>query len=175
MPGGGRGGARPPAGARHIRLLVLDVDGVLTDGGLVYGPRGEDSKRFCVHDGLAMVQAERAGLRLAVVSARASAAVTRRMAELGVAEVHQGVRDKAAALDAIAGRLGLGRAEVAAMGDDLPDLPMLRASGLPLAPANAVAEIRRAARWVSRRPGGEGAVREAIEMLLRARRAWPPR
>ena len=163
----------PRARAAHIRLLVLDVDGVLTDGRLVYGPDGETSKRFHVHDGLAMVAAARAGLELAVISGRASEAVARRMAELGIAEVHQGVGDKAAALGALLARRGLGRHEVAVMGDDLPDLPLMRQAALALAPADAVAEVRRAAHWRSRRRGGEGAVREAIEWILRARNAWP--
>jgi 3-deoxy-D-manno-octulosonate 8-phosphate phosphatase (KDO 8-P phosphatase) len=161
--------------ASRIRLLVLDVDGVLTDGGLVYGASGEETKRFHVHDGLALVSALKAGLQVAVLSSRAAAAVTRRMTELGVGEVHQGVTDKAAALDALRMRLGLTVAEVAVMGDDLPDLPAMRAAGMALAPANAVAEVKRAAHWVARRRGGDGAVREAVEMLLKARRAWPPR
>ena len=161
--------------AARIRLLVLDVDGVLTDGGLYYGPSGEDMKRFHVHDGLAMVEARRAGLALAVVSARVSAPVTRRLQELGITEVHQGAPDKSAALDELMARLGLERAQVAVMGDDLGDLPPMRRAGLALAPLNAVREVREAAHWVSRRPGGEGAVREALELLLRARKAWPPR
>jgi 3-deoxy-D-manno-octulosonate 8-phosphate phosphatase (KDO 8-P phosphatase) len=161
--------------ASRIRLLVLDVDGVLTDGGLVYTASGEETKRFHVHDGLALVAALKAGLQIAVLSGRASAAVTRRMAELGVAEVHQGVADKVAALDALRARLGLAPREVAVMGDDLPDLAAMARAGLALAPANAVAEVKRAADWVARRRGGEGAVREAVEMLLKARRSWPSR
>jgi 3-deoxy-D-manno-octulosonate 8-phosphate phosphatase (KDO 8-P phosphatase) len=158
-----------------IRLLVLDVDGVLTDGSLLYGPSGEEVKRFHVQDGLAVVAARRSGLEVAVITGRASAAVTRRMAELGLGEVHQGVEDKLAALRGVLERLGVAEDEVAVMGDDLTDLPLMRRAGLALAPANAVAEVRRAAHWVSRRRGGEGAVREAVEMLLRSRRAWPPR
>jgi 3-deoxy-D-manno-octulosonate 8-phosphate phosphatase (KDO 8-P phosphatase) len=161
--------------ASSVRLLVLDVDGVLTDGGLVYSAAGEETKRFHVHDGFALVAALRAGLQVAVISGRASAAVTRRMAELGIVEVHQGVSDKVQALDALRERLGLAPREVAVMGDDLPDLLAMSRAGLALAPANAVAEVKRAAHWVARRRGGEGAVREAVEMLLRARRSWPPR
>ena len=161
--------------ASRVRLLVLDVDGVLTDGGLFVSASGEEAKRFHVHDGFALVAARRAGLQIAVLSSRASAAVTRRMAELGVSEVHQGVADKAGALDALRERLGLAVAEVAMMGDDLQDLPAMARAGLALAPANAAAEVRRAAHWVARRRGGDGAVREAVEMLLKARRAWPPR
>jgi 3-deoxy-D-manno-octulosonate 8-phosphate phosphatase (KDO 8-P phosphatase) len=161
--------------AARIRLLVLDVDGVLTDGGLLFGAAGEETKRFHVHDGLALVAARRAGLEIAVLSSRASPAVTRRMAELGVREVHQGIADKAAALDTLRERLGLAVGQVAMMGDDLPDLPAMARAGLALAPANAAAEVKRAAHWVARRGGGHGAVREAVEMLLKARRAWPPR
>lgn len=160
--------------ASRVRLLVLDVDGVLTDGGIFIGASGDETKRFHVHDGLALVAARHAGLEVAVLSGRASAAVTRRMAELGVREVHQGVGDKAAALDTLRERLGLAVAEVAMMGDDLPDLPAMARAGLALAPANAASEVKRAADWVARRRGGDGAVREAVEMLLKARRAWPP-
>lgn len=161
--------------AARIRLLVLDVDGVLTDGGLYYGASGEGMKRFHVHDGLAMVEARRAGLGLAVVSARVSAPVARRLEELGITEIHQGAQDKGAALGELMARLGLERTQVAMMGDDLGDLPPMRRAGLALAPSNAVREVREAAHWVSRRPGGAGAVREALELLLRARKAWPPR
>jgi len=161
--------------AARIRLLVLDVDGVLTDGGLYYGPSGEGMKRFHVQDGLAMVEARRAGLALAVVSARVSAPVTRRLEELGVTEIHQGAPDKKAAVEELMTRLGLERTQVAVMGDDLNDLPPMRRAGLALAPRNAVREVREAAHWVSRRPGGAGAVREALELLLRSRKAWPPR
>jgi len=161
--------------AAHIRLLVLDVDGVLTDGGLLYDASGEETKRFHVQDGFALVAALRAGVQVAVLSGRASAAVTRRMAELGVTEVHQGVTDKVAALEALRERLGLALREVAVMGDDLPDLAAMTRVGMALAPANAVVEVKRAAHWVARRRGGDGAVREAVEMLLRARRSWPPR
>ena len=161
--------------ASRIRLLVLDVDGVLTDGRLVYGPSGEEIKRFHVRDGLGMQAARRAGIEVAVISGRASAAVTRRMSELGIVEVHQGVADKASLLRGLLGRLKVRAGEAAVMGDDLTDLPLMEMAGLGLAPADAVPEVRRAAGWVSRSPGGRGAVREAVEMLLRSRKAWPPR
>ena len=161
--------------APRIRLLVLDVDGVLTDGVLVYGASGEEIKRFHVRDGLALQQARRAGVEVAVVSGRASAAVTRRMSELGVIEVHQGVGDKEALLRGLLARLRVSGAETAVMGDDLPDLPLMRMAGIAMAPVDAAPEVRQAADWVSRSAGGHGAVREAVEWLLRSRKAWPPR
>jgi 3-deoxy-D-manno-octulosonate 8-phosphate phosphatase (KDO 8-P phosphatase) len=161
--------------APRTRLLVLDVDGVLTDGILIYGASGEETKRFHVRDGLAMQQARRAGVEIAIVSGRASAAVTRRMSELGIVEVHQGVGDKEALLRGLLARLGVSAAETAVMGDDLPDLPLMRMAGVAMAPVDAAPEVRQAADWVSRLPGGHGAVREAVEWLLRSRKAWPPR
>ena len=159
--------------ARGIRLLLLDVDGVLTDGRLIYGPSGETTKVFNVRDGHALVVAREVGLEVAIVSGRSSAAVKRRMSELGVRDVHQGVRDKAALLQQLCARRGLGPDAVAFMGDDLPDLPLMRRVGLALAPADAVPPVRREAQWISRRRGGDGAVREAIEWLLGARGVWP--
>ena len=166
---------RIPSRASRIRLLVLDVDGVLTDGVLVYGASGEETKRFHVRDGLAIQVARRAGVEIAVVSGRASAAVTRRMSELGIVEVHQGVADKESLLRGLLARLGVRAVETAVMGDDLLDLPVMRIAGLAMAPADAVPEVRRASDWVSRAAGGHGAVREAVEFLLRSRKAWPAR
>jgi 3-deoxy-D-manno-octulosonate 8-phosphate phosphatase (KDO 8-P phosphatase) len=164
---------KTPSRAARIRLLVLDVDGVLTDGVLVYGASGEETKRFHVRDGLAMQVARRAGVEIAVVSGRASAAVTRRMSELGVVEVHQGVADKESLLRGLLARLGVKAAETAVMGDDLADLPIMRIAGLAMAPVDAVPDVLRASGWVSRSAGGHGAVREAVEFLLRSRKAWP--
>jgi 3-deoxy-D-manno-octulosonate 8-phosphate phosphatase (KDO 8-P phosphatase) len=166
-------GAPAPASLRRVRLLVLDVDGVLTDGSILYGADGEAWKRFDVHDGLALARAVAAGFSVAVLSSRSSPAVARRCAELGLTEVHQGVADKLAAYEALRTRLGYRDAEVACMGDDLPDVGAMRRAGLAIAPADAVAEVRRVARWVSRAPGGRGAVREVLEAILRARRSWP--
>lgn len=154
--------------------MLLDVDGVLTDGRLHYGPRGEERKVFHVRDGVALVGARRAGLKVAVLSGRASAAVSRRMADLGVREVHQGIVSKPGFFRKLIRRFGLAPAQVAYMGDDLPDLPLLTAVGLALAPADAAPEVQKIAHWVARRPGGAGAVREAVEAILRARGAWPP-
>lgn len=149
------------------------MDGVLTDGRLLYGPDGEERQAFHVHDGLALARARAAGLPVAILTSRASQATARRMAELGITEVLQGVGEKVEAYRALRDKYGCRDAEVAYMGDDLPDLPLLRTVGLAIAPGDAVSEVRRAAHWVTRRGGGRGAVREAIETLLRARGAWP--
>ena len=172
MPSAGR--ARPPSQAalRRIRLLIVDVDGVLTDGRVYLGPSGGEWKSFHVHDGLALARAVAVGFPVAVVSSRSSEAVARRCAELGLTEVHQGVGDKLAAYETLLRRHGYQHPEVACMGDDLADLPVLRRVGLATAPADAVPEVRQVAHWVSRRPGGRGAVREVLEGLLRARNAW---
>lgn len=170
-----RAGGRLAPEARwlaRIGLVVLDVDGVLTDGRLYLGPDGSEWKAFHVHDGLALARAGRAGLAVAVMSGRQSEAVALRCRELGMTEVHQGVEDKVAVYETIRERHGRADAEVAAMGDDLGDLPLLRRVGLAIAPADAVPEVRQAAHWVTRRAGGQGAVREALEAILRARRTW---
>jgi 3-deoxy-D-manno-octulosonate 8-phosphate phosphatase (KDO 8-P phosphatase) len=171
---GRRAGGEPPAAAtlRRIRLVILDVDGVLTDGRLWLGADGGEWKSFHVHDGLAMARAVGRGLPVAVVSSRASGAVARRCTELGLTDVHQGVADKLGAYEALCRRHAVRDAEVAAMGDDLGDLPVLRRAGLAIAPADAVPEVRAAVDWVTRQPGGAGAVREALETILRAQRRW---
>ncbi len=152
--------------AREIRLLILDVDGVLTDGGLYFGPDGEACKRFHVHDGAGIKAVQQAGVQVAWVSARDSAAVRSRAAELEVAHVVEGERDKGAALERLARHLGLAPAAIAAVGDDLADLPMLRAAGLAVAVANARPEVRAAAHLVTQAHGGHGAVREVCDLLL---------
>ncbi len=164
----------PPARARlrQIRLLVLDVDGVLTDGRLYYGPGDGEWKSFHVHDGLALARAAARGFPVAVVSSRRSAAVARRCAELGLREVHQGVEDKLAVYESLRARYGCPDTAVACVGDDLPDLPLLGQAGLAVAPADAVPEVRRRAAWVTRAPGGRGAVREVLEAILRAQGLW---
>ncbi len=167
-----RGGRPPRASLRRVRLLILDVDGVLTDGRIYMGPSGEEWKSFHVHDGLALAQAVAVRFPVALISSRSSAAVARRCAELGVAEVHQGAADKLSIYEAIRERHGCRDGEVACMGDDLGDLPVLRRVGLAVAPADAVVEVRQAVHWVSRGRGGRGAVREVLEAILRAHEAW---
>jgi 3-deoxy-D-manno-octulosonate 8-phosphate phosphatase (KDO 8-P phosphatase) len=156
----------------HIRLLCLDCDGVLTDGTILLADDGTESKRFHVHDGLAIKAWLSSGRSLAVITARHSVSLTKRMAELGVGEVHQGVSDKRAVLEELLERLGIEARESAYMGDDLADLPALSCCGFSMAPANARPEVLSVAQWVSDASGGNGAVRESIEMLMRSAGEW---
>ena len=158
---------------KPIRLLVLDVDGVLTDGRLYFGPRGEALKVFHVRDGFGIVQLRRAGVAVAVISGRRSPMVTLRCRELGIRHVHQGVTDKLAAFARLCARLNISPAACACVGDDLPDLPLMRAVARSFAVADAHPRVRRAATQVTRLPGGGGAVREICDLLLAAARRTP--
>lgn len=153
--------------AARISLLILDVDGVLTDGSIVYSDRGEELKCFHVRDGAGIKRWQAAGHTVAILSGRSSPAVDRRAAELGITLVQQGIHDKAAALREILSETSCTPEEAAAMGDDLPDLPVLKAVGLAVVPADACSEAREAAHHATIIPGGRGAVREAVDWLLR--------
>jgi 3-deoxy-D-manno-octulosonate 8-phosphate phosphatase (KDO 8-P phosphatase) len=155
-----------------IELLVLDVDGVLTDGQVIYAGAEAEIKAFHVRDGSALAIWKRVGKRAALISGRDSPAVTRRAAELGVEPVLQGSADKLAALRHIVSGIGVALEHVAAIGDDLPDLPVLAHVGLAVAVADACPEVREAAHYVTQAPGGRGAVREAIELVLRCQGIW---
>jgi len=157
--------------AASIELLVLDVDGVLTDGRLYFGPRGEALKSFHVRDGHGIKQLRRAGIAVAVISGRRSAATRSRCRELGIRHVLEGVEDKLSALEELCRRLDIVRERCACVGDDTPDVPLMRAVGLAFAVADAHPEARRAADRTTRLAGGHGAVREVCDQLLRARRA----
>ncbi|MCB9846204.1 MAG: HAD hydrolase family protein [Phycisphaeraceae bacterium] len=154
---------------RRVRLLVLDVDGVLTDGSIYLDDQGNETKRFNVRDGLAIKVWQEAGLGIAIATARSGTAVRHRMRELGVATLIQGSMNKREALRSIEQRTGVPLNEMAYMGDDWPDLAPMAAVGYAMAVADAAPEVRNAAAWCSTRPGGRGAVREAIEHLLEAR------
>jgi 3-deoxy-D-manno-octulosonate 8-phosphate phosphatase (KDO 8-P phosphatase) len=162
----------PPPDLTAIRLLVLDVDGVLTDGGICLDDQGRQWKRFDCTDGAGMKYWQRSGRQIAIISGRSSPAVIHRAGELGITLVRQNAKRKLPAYQAILRDAGVSEAEAAVMGDDLPDVPLMRRCGFALAPANAVEEVRRLAGHVTRRCGGAGAVREAIEYLLRAAGAW---
>jgi 3-deoxy-D-manno-octulosonate 8-phosphate phosphatase (KDO 8-P phosphatase) len=185
-----KGGASPPVPeadappsrlprevAERIRLVILDVDGVLTDAGVYMGegPGGDpvELKRFDIQDGLGVVMLQAAGIEVALVSGRISRATEVRARELRITECHQdaGAR-KLPVVQEMLRRLGLEWDEVAMMADDLPDIPVLRKVGLPVAVGNAVPEVRREVLWSSRRDGGSGAVRDFARTLLKARGEW---
>lgn len=151
---------------KRIRGLVLDVDGVLTDGGVYISDSGEESKRFSILDGTAIYWCRLMGFEIALVSGRASDATARRAAELGIEAVYQGVRDKTARVAEWAEERRLTLDEVLYMGDDHIDLPVFEAVGVSVAPASADPEVRAAATHVTERGGGRGAVRDAIRWLL---------
>jgi 3-deoxy-D-manno-octulosonate 8-phosphate phosphatase (KDO 8-P phosphatase) len=155
--------------ARRVRLAIFDVDGVMTDGTLYIGAQGEAFKAFNILDGHGVKMLQAAGIATAIISGRTSEAVARRAAELGIAHVTQGSADKAAALRALCGRAGVQAQDCSFMGDDLPDLDVMRLCGLAVAVANAVDAVKEAAHYVTRASGGRGAVREFCEMLLAAR------
>jgi YrbI family 3-deoxy-D-manno-octulosonate 8-phosphate phosphatase len=152
-----------------VRALVTDVDGVLTDGGLYYAESGDELKRFDVRDGQGLVLLREAGLLTAIVTRKETTIVTRRARDLGIVEVHQHVIDKAAALTDLCARHGLAPAAVCYVGDDVGDLPAMRLVGLPVAVADAVTQVRRAAAYVTRAGGGRGAIREVCDLVLAAR------
>ncbi len=155
-----------------IELVFSDVDGVLTDGRVVLDSRGIETKRFHIRDGMGIALWQKAGYRFAMVTRRSSQAVKIRAAELGVEIVRQGADDKLAAVCAILDELGLSLKQACYVGDDLPDLPVVRAARLGVAVADAAAELRQVAQYVTTAPGGAGAVRETIEMILKAQRRW---
>jgi 3-deoxy-D-manno-octulosonate 8-phosphate phosphatase (KDO 8-P phosphatase) len=164
------------ARARKIRVLLMDVDGVLTAGQVYLMPLGDgtavEMKAFHSQDGAGLKLASDAGLRTGVISGRESAAVTRRAQEVGMEFVFQGRGEKVPAYEEILRVAGVRDSEVAYIGDDLPDLPILERVGLAIAVANAVEEVRRAVHHVTRRTGGDAGVREAIEGILKAQGKW---
>ena len=158
--------------AAKIKLVLFDVDGVLTDGKILMHADGSESKTFDIKDGTGIVWALRQGLTVGFLSARSSAATAQRAAQLGVTLVHQGVRSKLDTYDQIVDGLILDDDQTAYMGDDLLDLPVLSRVGLATAPADAAAEVRSRVHWVTNSKGGSGAARELIEMILRAQGRW---
>lgn len=163
--------------ARRIRMVVLDVDGVLTDAGVYLGEDATGTplelKRFDIQDGLGLVLLREAGIRIALVSGRVSPATAARAHELGIEECHQepGAR-KLPVVSSLLERHDVEWDELAVLADDLPDLPVIRKAGLAVAVGNAVSEVRREAAWTTRRGGGHGAVREFVKVLLQARGEW---
>jgi len=156
----------------RMRLFVMDVDGTLTDGTITYAEDGSEWKSFHARDGMGVHLLSLAGILPAIVTGRSSTIVARRAQELGIQDVVQGSRDKAAAVRALRERLGCPASAVAYIGDDLSDLPAIREAGFSAAPSDAAPEVTKAVTYACRLPGGRGAVREAIEALLRRERLW---
>ncbi len=154
--------------AQAVRLLVLDVDGVLTDGRIYYGADGVELKAFNIQDGLGIKLLRTTGVEVAIITGRKSRAVETRAAELGIANVFQGVGDKRVAFEEILARLSIDATAAAGMGDDLPDLPVLRRCGLAVCVPEAPPIVRRVAHYVTDRAGGTGAVREVCDLLMAA-------
>ena len=156
----------------EIRCLCLDVDGVLTDGRVYIGDDGQPMRAFHIHDGFAIRAFQQVGGTVVIITGKRSNAVRVRADELGIQYCVQGSEDKLADLLRLLPKIGVELEQVAAVGDDLPDLPVLRRCGFPIAVANAVAEVKAAAQLITKRRGGEGAVREAVEHLLRNDGRW---
>lgn len=156
---------------RRVQLLLMDVDGVLTDGGMYYTESGDELKKFNTRDGHGITLLQAAGIMTALVTRERTAIVTRRAAKLGISEVHQGVLDKLPVVKAILEKHGIEHGEACYVGDDLGDLEAMKFVGLPVAVADAAPHVKRVARYITRRRGGEGAVREVCDMILSARRA----
>jgi len=152
---------------KQIKLIVLDVDGVLTDGKLYIGSDGNETKAFHTQDGMGLSLARYTGIKLAIISGRASEAVTKRAKELKFDYVYQGIHDKVDVLHDMINNEGISLEEVCYVGDDINDLPILQIVGFPAAPNNAVELVKQNVNFVSKANGGEGAVREIVEYILR--------
>ncbi len=149
-----------------IKLIILDVDGVLTDGLITYDSEGREYKSFNVKDGYGIVRARRMGIEIAVVTGRFSSMVEKRCSELGIREVYQGVENKLKIYNYLKEKYDLEDSEIAVMGDDIPDIELLKRAGLSGAPSDAVEEVKKVVNFVSSKPGGRGAVREFIDLIL---------
>ncbi len=159
--------------ARRVSFVLMDVDGVLTDGRIHMLPDGTDTRSFHTHDGHGIRMGQRGGLEFGILSGREAEAVTARARELDIVEVHQRILRKVECFEEILSRRGLDGAAVCYIGDDLVDVPVMRRAGLAVATANAVSEAIEAAHYVTRLEGGRGAVREVVDLLLKARGTWP--
>ena len=159
----------PPRLLKKIRALILDVDGVLTDGGMYYGPGGEGLKRFNVKDGMGLRLVIDAGIAVALISGENSEILRRRAEKLKIADIFVGIEDKLQTMESFLASKKIGADETAYVGDDVNDLPAMKKTALPIAVADAVPEVRKAAKWITSRKGGDAAVREVCDALLAAR------
>jgi len=158
--------------AEEIRMILLDVDGVFTDGKLYLGNGGEELRAFYVRDGLAIRMGQAAGLTFGIVSGRDSELVERRARELEIEQIHQGIHAKGECLDRIAAESGLNAAQICFVGDDLIDVPALRRAGLAVCPSDGCEETRKFAHYICKNKGGHGAIREVVDLILHASGRW---
>lgn len=158
--------------ASKVKLLILDVDGVLTDGGIILDNKGNELKSFHVRDGHGLVMLKKAGVRVAIITGRNSRVVERRAKELGITEVYQQCRDKGKVYQLLLSKADIGDDEVAYIGDDVVDIPLLKRVGMPVAVADAVAEAKDKALLITEARGGRGAVREICDLILKAKGKW---
>jgi len=156
-----------------IKLLLLDVDGVMTDGRIIYGSDGSETKAFDVKDGHGLKLLQRAGIRVGIITGRQSEIVSRRAAELGIELVYQGAKDKSLPFNEIMQKLNLSPVEIAYVGDDIVDLPVMRKVGFAATVADAADDVKPFADMITKRPGGRGAVREICDFLLKESGRWP--
>lgn len=157
---------------KRVRLLALDVDGVLTDGRIIFNDAGQETKLFDVKDGHGIKLLSRSGVEVAIITARESKVVLHRAEDLGIALVYQGMKDKKKALEELASRTGIPPLEMAYMGDDIVDLPVLTRVGFSATVADAVDEVRERVDYIASRTGGRGAVREVAELILKTQSRW---
>ncbi len=169
---GSPSGSSPAARSRKVKMLVMDVDGVLTDGQMIFTNQGDELKCFDVKDGTGITLAHRAGLLTAILTGKCSQIVARRAEQLGISYCRQDLRDKLQAYEAMKEEKGLADEEIAYIGDDLIDIPAMRRAGLAVAVADAVEEVKAEAHLITRRSGGKGAVRETVEFILKAQGRW---
>ncbi len=158
--------------AKNVRLLILDVDGVMTDGSIILDNHGNELKAFHVRDGHGIKMLQKAGIEIAIITGRTSDVVERRAAELGIRHVYQGALNKAVAYEELCAKTGIPAHEIACIGDDIVDMPLLRRAALPVAVADAVDEAKTAAMLITRAQGGRGAVREVCDLILKASGKW---
>ncbi|MBL7092029.1 MAG: HAD hydrolase family protein [Candidatus Omnitrophica bacterium] len=158
--------------AKRVKMLILDIDGVMTDGRIIYDSKGNELKCFNVLDGMGFVLLGQAKIKVALITAKGSKAVLRRARDIGAVEIKRNAIDKLTAFRQILKKHGLSAKDICFMGDDLLDLPVMRRAGLAVAVPGACGEVKRAARYVTKKEGGKGAVREVIEVILRAQNKW---
>ena len=158
--------------AKNVKLVILDIDGVMTDGRIIIDDHGVEQRNFNIKDGLGVVALQMSGIEVAIITSKKSGSVRHRAEELKIKRFHEGIKKKTEPYEQMLAEIGIGDAEVAYAGDDLVDLSLMKRVGLPIAVADAVAEVRAAASWVTPSKGGHGAVREAAEMILKAQGKW---